>query len=253
MNRRPALVFVLSWFMVLTGCAGGSSKRAVQLYEAGQYAEALREAEQRAQTAQPPERDRAALIAGMSAYELRRYPEAERWLRPLTHSATPEVAAKAGATMGLIQVSRERYSAAAIDFSSAARRMTGDEAARAWFFAGECYSIMGRLDQAEDAYGKARALAQDSGVRTRVDNRMKAGSYTLQLGAFANRANADRALALGAQRASRAGLPAPVIVATPDVTGRTIFLVQVGRYGSRDEASADRSRLGGDAVVVQAR
>lgn len=249
---RSAFIFVT--LLMLSACSGGGgARRAQDLYQQGQYAEALRQAEQSAQTSKPPASDRAALIAGMSAYELKKHSEAERWLRPLAYNSDPAIAGRASATLGLVQVARDRYSSAAIDFTSASRRLEGDEAARAHYFAGECYSILGRLDAARASYEQARSLARDPSLRGRISSRLTGGSYTLQLGAFSNRANADRALATGTARASQAGLPAPTIVATPDVTGRTIYLVQVGRFGTKEEAAAARTRLGTESVVVMAR
>lgn len=237
----------------LAACSGGASKRALTLYNEGQFAEALREGEQGAQTASPPESERAALVAGMSAYELKRYADAQRWLRTASLSADATIAGRASATLGLVQVAQDRYSTAAIDLSAAGRRLEGDEAARAHYFAGECYSILGRLDAAKRSYEQARGLAQDSALRARIGTRLNASGYTLQLGAFSNRANADKALAAGAARAAKAGLPTPATTATPDVTGRTIYLVQTGRFTSKEEAIAARARFGGDAVVVQMR
>lgn len=247
------VVLFIAAGLALGACSGPKSKRALDLYHQEQYPEALREAEQVAQSGQPPESDRAALVAGMSAFELKKYSEAERWLRPASRSADREIAGRASATLGLVNVARERYSTAAIDFSAAARRLEGDESARASFFAGECYSIIGRLDAAERAYAQARTAAKDPALRTRAVNRQHSSGYTLQLGAFANRANADRTLSIGAGKASRAGLPAPTIIATPDATGRTIYLVQVGKFTTKEEAAAAKSRLGGEAVVVQMR
>jgi tetratricopeptide (TPR) repeat protein len=252
-SRIAPFLVLLAIGLVLPGCSGKSSKRALDLYQQGQYPEALREGEQVAQTGKPPESDRAALVAGMSAFELKKYEEAERWLRPASRSSDPLIAGRASATMGFVNVARERYSTAAIDFSSAGRRLQGDEAARAHFFAGECYSILGRLDAAERSYAQARSLAKDTGLRARVGNRQSSTGYTLQLGAFANRANADKTMSLGTQRASRAGLSPPTIVATPDAAGRTIYLVQVGKFTTKEEAAAAKSKLGGDAVVVQMR
>ncbi len=252
MQHITRSTFVL-FALLLTACSTAGPKRALDLYNQGQYAEALREADQASQTTRPPASDHAALIAGMSAYELKKYPEAERWLRPASRSTDREIAGRALATLGLVNVARERYSTAAIDFSSAGRRLTADEAARAHFLAGECYSILGRLDAAQRAYALAGSLAKDASTRSRAANRMTATGYTLQIGAFSNRANADRTAATGAARAAAAALPAPAIVATPDATGRTIYLVQIGRFTTKEDAAIAKSKLQGDAVIVQMR
>lgn len=256
MSNRHAILRTIaasSIIALLSACSGGSSKKALDLYHQGQYPEALREGEQVAQSAKPPENDKAALVAGMSAYELKKYTEAERWLRSASRSSDFQIAGRASATMGLVNVARERYSPAAIDFSAAGRRLQGDEASRAHFLAGECYSILGRLDAAQRSYDQAKSLAQDPALRSRIGNRQNVSGYTLQLGAFSNRANADRTVEVGGQRASKAGLSAPNIIATPDATGRTIYLVQVGKFTSKEEAAVAKSKLGSDAVIVQMR
>lgn len=253
-RHRTARLVLLAAVIALGGCGqSAQTRRALEMYESRQYAEALREGEAAARSTRPPERDRASLIAGMSAYELKKYPEAERWLRPLTSNADREIAGRALATLGLIGVAREKYSAAAIDLASAGRRLRGDESARAWFFAGECHAILGRLDQARQSYNAALAVAQSQPLRSRIQARLSSAGYTLQVGAFSSRANADRAASAARARASSAGLAAPMIVAIPDATGRTIYLVHVGRFNSREEAVKARARFGSDAIVAPAR
>lgn len=238
--------------LTLASCSE-TSKKGLDLYQQRDYSAALREGERVGSTAESPERERGALVAGMSAFELKNYSESEKWLKIARNSSERSVSGRAGATLGLLHVARDRYSPAALELTAAARKLEGDEAARANFFAGECYSILGRIDAARLRYEESLSQAKDSSLRTRVSARLNSAGYTLQLGAYSNRANADRALAAAARRATSAGLPAPTILSIPDVTGRMIYLVQVGRFASKDEAQSARTRVGQDAVIVQMR
>jgi tetratricopeptide (TPR) repeat protein len=253
--RRALLAAAaLACAALLSGCSSGSAGEAVKMYEAGNYAEALREAETvHEKTRNGSTSEQAALVAGLSSYELGRYDDAEKWLRPLTRSTDRNISGRALAATGLIGVRRDRFSTAAIDLTAAGRRLQGNDAAQANFYAGECHALLGNLHRARSAYVSALRSADDPELRQKIASRQSGGEYSLQFGAFSNKANADQALAAAARRASAAGLDAPRLVSTPDVSGRTIHLVQLGRFKTRNEAITARSKLGGEAAVVQAR
>lgn len=239
---------------MLGGCAGKGAGSALKLYEQGDYPGAYREAETIAAQAKDQEaRDQAALVAGMSAYELRRYDDAERWLRPVSRSIDRAAAGRAFATLGLVGVRQDRYSTAALDLQAAGRRLTGDDAAQANYFAGECYTLTGDLERARAAYNAALRTAESPALRERVGQRLATSDFTLQLGAFSSKVNADRTLALAARRAAERKLPAPAITTAQDVAGRTIYLVRMGMFKTRAEAVSARTRLGMESAVVPAR
>ncbi|MDX2114740.1 MAG: SPOR domain-containing protein [Planctomycetota bacterium] len=245
------LIAVLAMVLVLGGCSGSSSK-ALELYESGRYEEAISEGD-RAASGSGTSADRGTLIAGLSALELKRYAEAERRLKPLVYNTNAEIAGRAQAGIGLCQVARDRFSAAAVNLSSAGRRLSGDEGAQAHYFAGECYAVQGRLEAAKLAYEAAQAKAESPELKKRIAGRLSASEYTLQVGAFSSEQNARRTLAAVSRRAASANVGTASIVSLPDVTGRTIHLVQIGRFTTRQEAAAARTRLGTDAVVVARR
>lgn len=236
------------------GCqSSGKSRQALELYEKREYASALGEASAIAQNSTGIESERAALVAGMSAYELKKYDEARRWLRAAARSADRQVSGKASATLGLVGVAQEQHSLAAVDLTTAGRKLEGDEAARAHYLAGQCYTLLGRLDEARRSYNTALGLVRDPELRREIQAAGQDAAFTLQLGAFSNRANAERIAFAAQKRAAAAGLPPPAIISTPDVTGRTIHLVHIGRFDTRAAAVSARSKLGGDAVVVPVR
>lgn len=246
---RPALLTLALW---AAGCKAGKpgSGSSLELYERGEYEAAWRQASSAAGNKAGPAHEREALVAGMSAYELKRYDEAERRLRPLSVSGDRELSGRASATLGLGNVARNNFAAAAIDLSSAGRKLTGEEAARANFCAGECYTLIGKLDAARNAYNLAQAGSADASLRARASGRNAASAYAVQLGAFGDRANAERIAAGARPRAQSRGLPAPSVVQGADVGRSSLYLVQMGRYKTKDEAASARVRIGGDAVVV---
>lgn len=227
-----------------------ASEEALIRYEARDYNNALRLARASHGRTAGVKQEEAAFIAGMSAYELKRFDEAETWLRPLTRSADPSIAGRSSATLGLIAASQGVYTTAALDLMAAGRKLEGDEAARAMLMAGDCYRLVGRLDAATSAYATGRGIARSNALKETLAARQENTAYTVQFGAFSNYANATRALDRARLRATAQGLPAPAIVTTTDVTGQTLYLVQTGKFESKDQASAARVRLGSELVVV---
>lgn len=239
--------------IVLAGCQSArpkASEEALARYEAHDYQNALRLAKTSHARTAGEKQEEAAFIVGMSAYELKRYDEAEAWLRPLTRSSDKAIAGRASATLGLIAASQGVYITAALDLMAAGRKLEGDEGARALLMAGDCYRVVGRLDAATSAYAMGRGMAQSAALKETLASRQANSVYTVQFGAFSSYANATRALDGARMRAQAQGLPAPTIVSTTDVTGQTLYLVQSGRYQTKDQAASARVRLGGELVVV---
>lgn len=262
MPHRTTAVFApfalaLSLCAGLTGCQSGriaSSSAALASYERGDYEGAYKEAIESHRRTSGVAQERAALVAGMSAFELGRYNDAVNWLNRVDRSQDSEIAGKATATLGLVHVERGNYSLAAIDLTNAGRLLRGEEAARAYFFAGECYTLVGRLDAAQRSYALARAAgASTTGISGQARDRLAPSDFTVQVGAFSQWSNAESAARTARARASAVGLDAPRIVQSQDVNGRTLYLVQVGSYKSKQEALSARVRLGGEAVVVPLR
>ncbi len=256
-THRPAIlaatILALGLGLSLAGCSSArpkASEDALTRFEAQDYQGALRLASASSARTAGANQAEAAYIAGRSAFELKKYDEAERWLRPIARSADRTLAGRSSATLGLIGAERGAYAAAALDFVAASRKLEGDEAARALLMAGDCYRLTGRLDAANSAYTTGKGLAASSKVRDSLDSRLANNAYTLQVGAFSDMANAARAAGDTRTRAASRGLPAPGIVTSEDVTGRTLYLVQVGRFETKEQAAAARVRLGGELVVV---
>lgn len=244
-----ALALMMTW----TGCQSSRPKaldEARTLFEMGDYEDSLRVAEASHLRTAGAYKEEAAFIAGMSEYELKRYDNAKAWLRPLVRSSDKDISGRASATLGLVAAAQGQYTTAALDLMSAGRKLTGDEGARALLMAGDCYRLLGRLDAANLAYSTGRGMAQSAKLKETLASRLENSAYTVQFGAFSSYANATRALDGARSRAAAQGLPTPAIVSSSDVTGQSLYLVQSGRYDTKEKAAAARVRLGGDVVVV---
>ncbi|TVQ61322.1 MAG: SPOR domain-containing protein [Phycisphaerales bacterium] len=261
-TRRPARLAALAVCAVsitLGACEStpksGGSRSLVEDYEAGRYAVAYALAAQEAARTTGTEREAAALVAGLSAQAMDRNDDAAKWLTPLTTSTNFQIAGRANAGMGLVELSNNRPARAAQHFRTASTRLTGDDAARASYFAGEAYTMMGKPDEARKEYAIAQATAQDPALRERMRGRasgVRSGSYSLQVGAYSDPVNAQRAAREVAHSAHRNNLGEPRVVSRSGPAGGSLYIVQIGRFGSRVEADAARLNLGSQAIVAAA-
>jgi len=252
-RRIAAVAAVLLAAGLLGGAGCASTGRTVyeRDYQAGRYSTAYASAKARAgDPNRPGAEERAALVVGLSAHAMGEDVEAERWLRPLRGSRNAEIAGKALATLGLIASERDEHERAAALLSEAANKLEGDDAAYAAFHAGEAYASLGRIDAARLQYNAAYAAADDPELQRRVTERLSRSAFTLQLGAFSSRHNAQQAVREFTPITVGVGLGAPRIIRAERSGGRVLYLVQVGRFNDRDDASVARQRLGGDAVIA---
>ena len=227
--------------------------RAVEAYDAGNYQQAYKDATAEYSRTSGLRKDQAALMAGLSAHALGHYDEAKQWLEPLTRHADRDISGRAAATLGLIDARQGDNAAAAALLSSAGRKLSGEAAAHANFEAGEAYAALGRVSAARLQYRLAEATTTDPALKALITDRLGMDGYTVQVGAFSSRTNADRKANQIRPRASSLGLGAPRIVERAGAGGQRLYLVQIGSYKTEREATAARTRLGGEAVVAPAR
>lgn len=258
--RGRSILAILALPMALAGCTATSSKppasaESVRLYENKQFERAYEQSTAKANDRDLDfaQRQQAQLVAGLSAYELDRYDEAKRLLGPLTTSADRKLGGQAAAGLGLAHIATQNYDRAVEYLNQAGRQLEGDEGARANLFAGDCNAVLGRVQPARTAYQLALAQAKDQTLYTQIQRKLSTEGYTVQLGAFSKRENADRAAASFAATAKRAGLPPPTVVVDTVARGRTLYVVQTGRFKSLNEAQSAKSRLGTDSVVRELR
>lgn len=275
--RRGAALWVVlgvgAWACVmLVGCAAPARDRGAGTdyeasYRARNYEAALRQGAAAASREGSPDRDEAALIAGLSAFALDRPQEAESWLNPLVGDSDTALSGRAGATLGLIAQSRRDHARAAGLLTDAADKLVGDEAARAAMYAGDSLAALGRRDEARAQYDRAGELARpDSPLRGALAQRAsggppvtagapalspsQGGGFTVQLGAFATRRNADLHAQKIRGRAEGAGLGTPRVVEERDRAGRMLHAVRVGRFPSERAAGEAMQRMGLGGLVT---
>ncbi len=255
-TRRVALAIAAVLSLLLSACASmgqaGASSDALTLYEQGRYAGAYEAAVKQAKTATGDRGERARLIAGLSAQALGEPRDAERWLKPLLTSANRQLRARALATIGLIELESQRYEKAAAHLSQAATLLSGAARAQAGLNAGDAYAALGRLEAARVQYRRAYSATRDQDLRAAISERIERSGFTIQLGAFARRLNAERAADSAMERAERLGLGRPEIVVSTDAQGRRLYLVQLGRFPTREEAERVRADLGQTSIIASA-
>jgi tetratricopeptide (TPR) repeat protein len=260
---------------LLPGCAGsqtttsraGDAPGFVALYESGQYQAAYDKASVAAQSPNTRNRDEAALVAGLSAQALGKNADAVRWLTPLRLNADGNIAGRSSAALGLMSRERGDHESAAQYLALAARKLTGDERARAWMYAGDSYSALARGADARDAYDKAaQSVGEDAALRAMIGDRQsgkapatpqplgttasptsaKASTLTVQIGAYASLKTAKEQV----QTLSRKGKAARIVQIGKG--GKTLYAVRVGTFTSRAAAESVRKSIGGGAMITPA-
>jgi hypothetical protein len=249
MTARPrhiaAPLFVLLIGALGTACASKPVQEVtyLQAYEQKQFADAFDKAAARAQDPQAADRERAQLVAGMSAQALGRRDEARRLLTPLRASQDKDIAGRAETTLGLIAAQTGDNRAASVLLKSGARKLDGQDAALANLHAGAAMERIGLRDMASRQYASGVAETTDPALRSMLTERAKPSAYFVQLGAFATRAAADRRAQQVLQSRTAKSEPAPVVV-EQTVNARTLFAVQVGPYSTPEAARLAQIRLG---------
>jgi septal ring-binding cell division protein DamX len=251
-----AVSLVLGLVGVVGGCAGGASRAPsdsasyVAQFARGDYADAKTTALAQAGSTSGVERDRANLIAGLSAAQLGENAEATRLLSGLTTHADREIAGRAIAGTGLVARNQGDKARGASLMAEGAKKLTGDIAAKAHMAAGDTYAEIGARDQAIAEYTAGAAVAQRADIKASLVERQEGKRYTVQLGAFANKANADKRAGEVQSKAVSLGLGTPRIQSSLR-GGKTSFLVQVGNFATRQEAKTASLKMGGSAIVSQ--
>jgi len=206
------------------------------------------------------ERLDAAYLAGLSAYKLGRIGEAESQFLSAINSPNRQTSGNAKAMLGLIRLNQERYVEAAQLFKEAATTLSGADARQAAQHAAVAYEAAGHFDTAETwmAIASEAALAGGGGgggggaVTTIAVDDEPIGEFALQVGAFHERWRADRAADEARALAENHRLGPVRIIPQHDERGRDLFVVQVGRFATRQHANLVRTELGQLQYIVTA-
>lgn len=251
----PALPLLL-----VTACGPEPTSQfddALQAYEAKRYGESLRLAtEAQSASVEMPQRQKAALVAGMSAYQLNRFDDARASLAIAARSADPVTAGRAMAMQGAIAVEQKRWGEAERAYNQAAEKLTGAEAAKARERARDARALAesaGRPAAVAKSGGSGSAQAKPPvapGSAMPLSSAPDAGNWTVIAGTFSSETAARQRATGLADDAKRAGLGVPRVVPTGS-TGRKLWLVEVGTFDSRAKADAARKKVPvADAAVA---
>lgn len=242
-------LLALTPLLALAACSQNGNADYAESYRLQKYDEAYQQASAAA-TAQPtgPAHDRAALVAGMAAEAADRDADAIRWLTPLTTNADDSISGKANATLGMLAYQRRQWLVASTHFQSAAKQLSGDDAARCSVLAGDCLSQSGLTQQASAQYAAATKEAQSPAVRQTIDARTK-GPFAVQFGAFRDRVKAQQVAGAQQKTAALAGQNTRVDAAV-DALGKPVWAVRAGKFSTRPEAVAAQKRMGATTSAV---
>ncbi len=252
---RPLVLSVLAAGVVLgmLGCEAPAAARMQVVraaYQDGDYARAYNEAVRLTHTTDPALRTEASYIAGLAAHRRGSHRVATQYLQAATRSADRQLAGDALAELGLIHAEQQRYALSARTLLAAAERLDGQDRANAYFYAGAAQQKLGRWDRARTSLSLARSHSTDPLFRQQVDEQLSVTGYTLQIGAFANQSNAQRATDSLAARARTVKLGVPRIVPSTDRQGQRLYLVQIGRFSTFAAALIARQRLGSNEPII---
>lgn len=254
-----ALALIAVWTLGLAGCAssgtgagatGGPSLATITAdYDAGRFQQAYDGAVTLSRRGDLATRDQASYLAGLSAYRMQNYLSVDRYLGPLTHAPDPAVAGRAAGTLGLADMERGNFREAATHFKDAAERLKGQEKAEAAYRAGLAYKEANLTGQARMQFLLARGASRDAAFQAKVDRELKSNGFTLQLGVFAGRSNAESMVRdfQNSPAASQLG-PASITAGRGD-RGETLYYVHVGIFNSFTAALRARDSVNQPAIV----
>ncbi|MEO1236415.1 MAG: SPOR domain-containing protein [Planctomycetota bacterium] len=248
-DRRPRLALCM-WTVLaalsVTGCRSSgpppSLADANAAYDRGDYQQAYTTASVIARGEPTQDREAAAYVAGLSARELGRPDRAIRFLTQAADGFDPALAADAGVMLGLTYSEQERYAAATDALLDAAPRLTGEDRAKAYFYAAVAQQKLGRWAPARDHLTLARTATADPALRQQIEEQLAVNGYTLQVGSFADAANARAAADQLAPQAQAVGVGRPRLIPNHARPGQT--LVHVGRFTTYNSAASYRGELG---------
>ena len=270
MTRTHHLFASLTVLALLAGCEGSGGKAtlddSIAAYDRGDYSQSLELASKTATEASSSrDQEEAAYLAGMSAYRLGKWSEAERWLTQATQSGDAWVAGQAGVTLGSAQLKMGNAAAAARSFSRAADKLSGDDAKKARIASANAYREAGDSRMADTEFKRANVptttvsapapegappQARPSPKSAPSAASAQSGPYVLQAGAFRDESKARQRASDLRGKAVQSGFGEPRVLTKRGNDGATLFIVQIGSFNDRRAADAAVSRLGASGVVV---
>jgi tetratricopeptide (TPR) repeat protein len=257
MGRPGAMQSILlcGLMLLVFGCATSqpiNMERSQAAYASGDYATAYREAAIVADDVRAPaaQRQESAYLAGVSAYNLDKFHDAQRYFEQAARSSDADLAGDASAMLGLVHARLGRHALAARTLLEAAPKMQGQDRANAYFYAGVAQQRLGMFPESRTSLSLARSASSDPAFRQRASEQMGVTGYTLQVGAFSQEANARRTAETMAEQARDKQLGVPRVVPATGPDGKSLYLVQIGQFYSWPTAMAARNRIASTAAII---
>ncbi len=242
--------------LLMTGCMETNRQRLESVYTAyhqGDYSTAYRGAVELSLSGDPDVAEEATLMAGMSAYRNRNLAAAERELTRVARGRNPALIGDALASLGMIHAEQGRYDLAAHELLDAVAHLSDQGKANAYFYAAMAQRKIGKWPAASANLALAARHSRDPAFQQRVAQEQRVTGFTLQVGAFSDRANAQRAADAVARQAAALGLGQPRIVWATGDHRRRLALVQVGEFSHYAAAAAMSTQLGPTKAIVAPR
>ncbi len=241
MYRSSAASMIIA-ASLLTGCqpqGGPTIDSASRQYENGSISLAKRDA-QRIYERGGNDGPEAAWLIGLCDYRHGRTTAARAAFELAADSPDPVLAARAKAMIGQTLLEDGQPAAAAVQFEHAWPELRGDDRSNCARHAATAWSQAGRPDLARQWQDR---ITSSSGSTTNVTANMgsstgpeRAGNYTLQAGAFKKVDGARRAKDMMTRVAAGSGFGPASIRTRTDRHGRTLYLVQIGSFETRQQA-----------------
>ncbi|MDG2031101.1 MAG: SPOR domain-containing protein [Phycisphaerales bacterium] len=216
---------------------------ALASYDAGDFESAYDQAQSARYGGSSRDRTEAAYIGGLAATRLGRTGSARVMLEQATSSSDPEIAGRAGVTLGTVLLDDGEPLQAARTFDSAATHLHGEDLARTRMLAGIAYRDAGYAADARKRFDAAsRSSSGDLG--SRAANEISRTGFTIQAGAFSSKDSAVAHATTVSTAARPRGMPTATVVKSVR-NGKVRWLVQIGNYPDRAVAQSNLDRLGG--------
>ena len=253
-SARAACGLMASLLLVaLIGCGSrgpyASLDDANSAYQRGDYPQAYAFASAISNDGPSLDRFEAAYIAGLSATQLGEDAKAVKHLKRAVRAYDKQMASDAGVMLGLAYARQGKNAEAAETLIAAAPGQAGEAQAKAWFHAGDAQQRLGRWASARDYLLLAKSKTHDPSLVGAIDERLSVNGFTLEIGSYADLANAEAAATKYDAVAKKIGLKGTRMVEDPARRGRV--RVHVGEFSTFASAASYREPLGlPDAFVV---
>jgi hypothetical protein len=153
--------------------------------------------------------------------------------------------------LGLVYADQGRFDLSSRTLSKAAEFVTGQDRAKAYFYAAISAQKLNRAAASRTLLVLASRYNLDPQMSRSISEKLSNTGYTIQMGVYAN---ADAARSAGEQllfKSQGLHIGYPRVEHRQRENGVTIHLLQIGRFSTFNAAAAKRHELGiNDAVVV---